>query len=238
MHFFGERLREYSAGRILDFGTGGGGSAKALSEQVRDFSEITGVDTLDPDQAIDPKQLEQLPFTYIQHTGLPLPFESDAFDTVYICYVLHHLPPDSRITVLEELKRVLKPRGSFLLAECYRGGQNGARQTEMYAHMLRSAMDRDNGRHHYPPLRREALVTLLTDLKFSQYDIFDYAPQREDYLDRKNLDTIAGFFDKELEKHAHLARYEQYCRIEALLKKRMYRTGYLGSMALAAVCRK
>jgi ubiquinone/menaquinone biosynthesis C-methylase UbiE len=238
MNFFGDRLKYYSAGRILDFGTGSGGSARVIMDAVKEYEHVTGLDTTDPDQEID-RELNQNPaFTYIQHTGLPLLFEDASFDTVYSCYVLHHLPRQMVKTVLQELKRVLKPGGCFLLAEGYRNHQTEAGRTEVYMHLLQGAMDREAGRHHYPPLRREELIEYIEQLTFSDSDIYDITYERDDYRDPEHLDTIAQHIDNKIEEGKHLEKHPKYFHYGELLKKRLYRTGFTGSTALAAICWK
>jgi ubiquinone/menaquinone biosynthesis C-methylase UbiE len=238
MNFFGDRLKRYSAGRILDFGTGSGGSARVIMEAVKEYESVTGLETTDPDQEIDQELIQDPAFTYIQHTGFPLPFEDASFDTVYSCYVLHHLPRQMVEAALQELKRVLKPGGCFLLAEGYRNHQNSAAKTEVYMHLLLGAIDREEGRHHYPPLRREELVENIKRLAFRNCDIYDVTYERDNYKDPEHLDAIAQHIDTKIEKRKHLKKHHKYFRFGELLKKRLYRTGFTGSTALAAMCWK
>jgi len=205
-------------------------------EAVKDFNTIVGLETMDPEQDVAPDLLSAHDFGYVQSEGPPLPFLSGSFDTVCLSQVVHHLPPDSRLGVLTELNRVLTPGGTFLFVEGYRDQQSGARKTQIMCHFLRAVMDRDEGLHHYQTLRRQELVQLVTSMGFEHCEMFDFAPMREDFDDRANLDSIAAFIDKEIEKRAHLPRYERYRRFGERLKKRMYRTGYLGSKALVAIC--
>lgn len=236
MSVFQGRLKDYSAGRVLDFGTGSGSSARAVIEAVKDFDTIVGLETTDPEQDVAPDLLRARYFEYVQSAGPLLPFLSGSFDTVCMSQVVHHLPPDSRHEVLAELKRALKPGGAFLFVEGYRDQQSGARKTQIICHFLRAVIDRDEGIHHYQTLRRQELVRLVTSMGFEHCEMFDFAPMRADFNDPDNLDNIARFIDREIDKRAHLPRYEQYRRFGERLKKRMYRTGYLGSKSLVAIC--
>jgi len=237
MSVFQGRLRDYAAGKVLDFGTGAGASVRTIIEAVRDFESITGIETTEPEQEIVPGLLAAPYFRYIQHEELPLPFKSGSFDTVCMSHVLHHLPLGSRKEVLADLKRVLKSRGCFLFVEGYRDQQSGARKTQIYFHFLRAVMDRDAGIHHYQTLLRAELVELIESLGFEHCEVFDHAPMREDFKDRANLDNIARFIDQEIGRRSNLPRYGKYRRFGESLKKRMYRTGYLGSKSLVAICR-
>jgi ubiquinone/menaquinone biosynthesis C-methylase UbiE len=238
MNFFGDKLRHYSAGHILDFGTGSGGSARVIMDAVKEYKSVTGLDTVEPDYAIEPDLLKDPAFTYVQHSELPLPFENESFDTVYSCYVLHHLPREIVLKMLQELNRVLKPGGCFLLAEGFRNHQSDAGKTEVYMHLLHGALDRANGRHHYPPFRREELTEYIEQLGFRESDVFDVTYEQDNFKDAEQLDSIAKNIDEKIEKQKHLSGYHKYYRYGELLKKRLRRTGFRGSTALAAICWK
>lgn len=236
MDLFQGKLHGYSAGSVLDFGTGAGGSVRSIMDAVKDFDSIIGVDTTEPQQEIAQDLLNDPHFDYILYQGLPLPFESGKFDTVCMSSVLHHLPADSRQPVLVELKRVLKPGGYFLFVDGYRNDQTGPRKTQILVHDLRAFMDLAGGIHHYPTLTRQELIAYVESLEFAHNDFFDFIPEREDFKDKGNLDNIARFIDQEIEKWTHLSRHPQFARLGERLKKRLFRTGYLGAKGLVAIC--
>ncbi len=238
MNPFGGRLETYAAGIVLDFGAGAGASARAIMEAARSFDTIVAVDTPQPERAMAPDLLHNPDVQYLQAKGPPLPFASGRFDTVCASHVLHHLPLPLRRPALAELKRVLRPGGTFLLVAGYRDQQSGARRTQIICHHLRAVMDQAEGIHHYQTLLRAEILELVASMAFEHCETFDLAPMREDYRDPTNLDNVARFIDREIEKRAHLPRYEQYRRVGDLLKRRMFRTGYLGSKALVAICRR
>jgi len=238
MDEFNERLRNYSAGRVLDFGTGEGASVLAIIDAVKDYHEVIGVDTVNPQRKLAEGLLKNPRFRYLQHDGFPLPFESSHFDTVSMSHVVHHLPPDLRLTALRELMRVLKPGGVFLFLEGYRDGQSGARKTQTYWHSLRAVMEREDGLHHYLTLMRAELVAMINSLGFHDCEMFDFLQMREDFKDESNIQNIAKFMDQDIETRRHLKRYEQYRRMVGLLKRRLARTGYLRAKALVAICHK
>jgi len=236
MNPFQGKLKGYSAGKVLDFGTGAGASVKSVMDAVKEFDIITGIDTTEPQQGISPDLLNSPNFHYIQHDGLPLPFESGCFDTVYMSSVLHHLPVGSRQEVLVELKRVLTPGGYFLFVDGYCDGQSGARKTQILFHYLRAVMDSEGGIHHYPTLPRAELVEHVKSMGFEHCEFFDFVPVREDFHEKAKLDNIAELIDQEIGRWTHLPRHKQYVRLGEFLKRRLYRTGYLGSKGLVAIC--
>jgi len=238
MDVFNERLKNYSAGKVLDFGTGEGASVLAIIDAVKDFHEVIGVDTVNPQRKLAEGLLKNPRFRYIQHDGFPLPFESATFDTVSMSHVVHHLPPDLRLTALRELIRVLKPGGVFLFLEGYRDGQSGARKTQTYWHSLRAVMEQEDGLHHYLTLKRAELVEIINSLGFHDCEMFDFLQMWENFKDKSYVDEMAKFMDQDIETRRHLKRFKQYRRMVGLLKRRLTRTGYLRAKALVAICRK
>ncbi len=238
MDVFNERLKNYSAGKVLDFGTGEGASVLAIIDAVKDYSEVIGVDTVNPQRKLAEGLLKNSRFQYLQHDGFPLPFDSSAFDTVSMSHVVHHLPPDLRLVALRELMRVLKPGGVFLFLEGYRDGQSGARKTQTYWHSLRAVMEREDGLHHYPTLRRTELVDMINSSGFHECEMFDFLQMRDEYKEKPFIEKIEQLMDQSVNASSHLKRHEQYRRMVDLLKRRLARTGYLRAKALVAICRK
>lgn len=238
MDVFQGKLKNYSAGKVLDFGIGEGESVLAIIDAVKDYHEMIGVDTVNPQRKLAEGLLKIPRFRYLQNDDFPLPFESATFDTVSMSQVVHHLPPNLRLTALKELMRVLKPGGVFLFLEGYRDGQSAARKTEMYWHSLRAVIEREDGLHHYLTLRRAELVEMIDSLGFHNCEMFDFLHMRENFKEKSYIEETAKSMDQELDTHRHLKRFEQYQRMVCLLKRRLARTGFLRAKALVAVCEK
>src|SRR5207302_7861365 len=94
--------------RILDAGCGTGGT----TQELRRFGDVVGVDlaweALEPARA---RGLKQIARASIER----LPFGSAAFDAVTSFEVVYHLGVGNDTCVFEEIRRVLKPGGLFLL---------------------------------------------------------------------------------------------------------------------------
>lgn len=106
-------LQNYKPGKILDIGNIGGlhgdgntGSHQKFVQEVKN-SEVYGIDICAP----------QKPNGYINQVqgnveeGLPYPDQT--FDTVYMGEIIEHLTDFK--TALQEVRRVLKPDGVFIL---------------------------------------------------------------------------------------------------------------------------
>jgi SAM-dependent methyltransferase len=105
------RIAAEQSGPVLDWGTGFGQVAKLLAEAGVDVTPFE----YRPDLPEGARPLERFPELTVQSSPDPvrLPFENDRFDAVLSCGVLEHVQdPDGS---LEELRRVLRPRGTFYL---------------------------------------------------------------------------------------------------------------------------
>jgi SAM-dependent methyltransferase len=103
-------LAERKPGRVLDWGCGYG--------QVTALLRDEGIDVIAFDYRAELETptiapLERFPeiSAHLSPDPVVLPFDDDSFDTVLSCGVLEHVVnPDAS---LEEIRRVLKPRGTF-----------------------------------------------------------------------------------------------------------------------------
>jgi len=103
---------------VLDLGCGTGTMA-ILIRQRRPESMVVGVDG-------DPKALDiarrkaakaSLTIQFDESLADRLPYPNRSFDRVLCSFVLHHLTHEGKLGALREARRVLKPGGSFHLAD-------------------------------------------------------------------------------------------------------------------------
>jgi len=98
--------------RILDVATGTGGQAFAFARKGYD---VVGVD-LSEDMvkvANSLNRYKNLKFRVADATSLP--FENNYFDVCCICLALHDMPLAIRMKALEEMVRVIKPKGTIAI---------------------------------------------------------------------------------------------------------------------------
>jgi SAM-dependent methyltransferase len=106
-----QRIASEQNGPVLDWGTGFGQVAKLLAERGVDVTPFE----YRPDLPHGVRPLERYPELSAHSSPDPveLPFESASFDAVLSCGVLEHVQdPDGS---LEEIRRVLRPGGTFYL---------------------------------------------------------------------------------------------------------------------------
>ena len=102
-------------GKVFELGCGGG-----INQQLYDAERITAFAGLDPsdkllDYARDAAQRKGWQADIRSGFGEAIPFEDESFDTVVCTFTLCSVHDQAR--TLAELRRVLKPGGTFLYAE-------------------------------------------------------------------------------------------------------------------------
>ncbi len=100
------------SGRVLEIGPGPGVTTEWLAERVENLTAVE----IDPMLATSLRQRvggEGVEVIEADATQLPLP--DDCFDTVVCFTMMHHIPSASlQDAMFREVRRVLKPSGSFL----------------------------------------------------------------------------------------------------------------------------
>lgn len=107
-----------AGGRVLDVGCGTGSLALAVRRRHPDV-EVVG---LDPDGQILERARRKaaragLAVDLDQGYAQQLPYPDGSFDRVLSTLMLHHLSPDAQEAMLAEVRRVLKPGGSVVVAD-------------------------------------------------------------------------------------------------------------------------
>ncbi|MEO3879989.1 class I SAM-dependent methyltransferase [Rheinheimera fenheensis] len=124
------RLLSHVQGRTLEIGFGTGANLPHYP------AHLTVLDIVDPESSLLNKvneRIRQSNITVRRHTIVAesLPFENDVFDTVVSTFTLCSV--NDVQTVLNEIRRVLKPTGQFLLWE---HGLSPDQNTQRWQHRL------------------------------------------------------------------------------------------------------
>jgi tRNA (uracil-5-)-methyltransferase TRM9 len=115
-HFLWEELKPLSqyvqkGDKVLDLGCGNGRLVDLLREKEIDY---VGVDNAE--RLIGAAKNKYPDNNFIVADSLNLPFPQDFFDKVFSIAVFHHIPSEEyRLKFLNEIKKVLKPKGQIIL---------------------------------------------------------------------------------------------------------------------------
>ena len=126
--FGGTRRRSYrrlmaAAGvkrgdRALDVGCGPGYFARMLAEAVGPMGSVVGIDAAPEMVEYASRKARRLSNCRFQAgSAEALAFPNASFDVVLSSLMMHHLPDGVRLQAVGEMKRVLRPGGTLLLAD-------------------------------------------------------------------------------------------------------------------------
>lgn len=198
---FQEVLRGINGGKILDVGCGSGQFIEILTGSLGSFESVTGIDV---DASVLQKARSKFDgpaFRFIQASSQSLPFEPGTFDLVSISKALHHVEDDRR--TLEEMKRVLRQGGHFLINEMIRDELSAPQQSYLHYHHLRSDIDQLIGVSHKQTYGRNDLLELIDQMGLQDLIVREYQPEgpvpddpasRDEFIERMKgwLDELAG----------------------------------------------
>lgn len=104
--------------KVLDIGCGTGPLARAV-KAICPASEVTGVEPSRKALDIARRRAEEegLRIEYTPGFIEKIPYPDNFFDVAVSCMVLHHLPPELKVTGLKEVLRVLKPGGHIMMID-------------------------------------------------------------------------------------------------------------------------
>lgn len=87
--------------------------------------QLTGLDLSPPYAETARGNVQSWPHVQVvEDAAEALPFEDDSFDHLISIYLFHELPPRIRPLVIAEAARVLKPGGTFIIADSLQFGDN------------------------------------------------------------------------------------------------------------------
>lgn len=110
-----DRLGRMGARDILDLGCGPGRLLKHLGDALPD-ARLTGID-LSPHMVARARQRAGDRAAIRHANGERLPDPAASYDAVVAAHVLGHVPVDAQATLLDEIRRVLRPGGVLIAVE-------------------------------------------------------------------------------------------------------------------------
>ena len=103
-----------SGSRILDVATGTGAQAFAFAKAGY---EVVGIDLSEAMLAVANRKNKSANVKFEIADATHLRFEDNAFDVACVSFALHDMPPGIRAKVLQEMVRVTRAKGVFVIAD-------------------------------------------------------------------------------------------------------------------------
>ncbi len=209
------RLAILEGGHVLDLATGRGDFIETMMTHLDSYRAFTGID-IDVDKLGEARErFEGSPVDLIEMDADHMSFEDATFDTVCISYSLHHLKrPDD---VMDEMVRVLRPGGLFLLQEMFcDGNQTPAQRTDATKHHWMAWADTLTGTYHRETYTRHEIRSTVRRLALHDVGFIETAyevkcltcQEWSKCADPKHQEIVQNAID-EVEKD--LARLEGCC---------------------------
>ncbi len=229
-------LNSLSAGRVLDVATGRGGFASYFVQHVAEFDELIGVDVAEHYGADFARAFSGQPKASFRcMDAAQLDFADASFDTVCMSSSLHHMPRPE--VVLGELRRVLKPGGTCILAEMYCDGQSDTQLTHVLLHHWWAAIDTADGVFHNETFTRAALLEMLRHMRL-EWHFEDFSELESDPLEPEGLRQIDAIIDQYENRAGRLPGAAALQQRGEELRRRLHEIGIHGATQLVAVGKK
>jgi SAM-dependent methyltransferase len=227
-------LGHLPVGRVLDVATGAGGFVHFLLEGLPSYTEIIGIDTNTRGESAFTSDFSDKRGIYFQTMdALHMTFDDASFDLVCIANSLHHF--DEPLMVLQEMQRVLRPGGHFLIAEMYRDNQTETQQTHVALHHWWAAVDQASGVVHNETYRRDEIVGLVENLGLSNVRYYDLS----DTVDDPHADEILNQLNPAIDRYIQRAEGHPDLQTHGeQLRQRVKEVGFHSATSLVAIGEK
>ena len=232
MDLLEQKLNALSTGRILDVAAGRGGSLKYLLDTVNSWESAVGIDISEKNIAEAREKISDQRVSFDIMSADKLSFPDNSFDMVTNINSLHHL--EHAGTALNEMLRVLKPGGTFLLCDMYSDTDNEQQLTHVYIHHLWAEVNRLEGIPHFDTYHRDRLVAMIQSLSLSEVELIDQIDTTP-IEDKATLDFLTGTCDEYSEKLRNQPEHRDIVDRFAQLKERVSTVGIAWASQLCAL---
>ena len=134
---------------------------------------------------------------FVLGDGAHMDFSDNTFELAAISNTLHHI--EDYNAVLDEMLRVLRPGGVFLVNEMFSDGQNEAQQTHFLQHCFEAKLDMLSGGFQRPTWRKDEIIKILSRLPLT--DVKTTELLEESKMDAKLAEKNEKLV-RAVEKHA------------------------------------
>ena len=136
-------IKQYSLFPTLDICCGTGKQCYLIKERGNDNKVIIGLDLDLKMMYFAAAKYPQLPF--ICADALYIPIKNRSIQGIIVSYALHDKPPEMRIKMLEEVKRLLAPEGKIILLDFEKPWNRRSRAGRFFTYLI----ERMAGKEHF-----------------------------------------------------------------------------------------
>ena len=231
-----ELLKNYSAKRILDVGTGRGEFLKVIEEGFSEYNELVGIDIKDTGFELAREGLKNSEkVQLLVMNSDEMTFEDNSFDAVCISNSLHHLPVDTN--TLNEMKRVLKPDGLLIINEMYCDNQTKEQMGHVTIHHYMGMIDTLTGIVHRTTYKKNDIIKLAENNGLEILATEEKIDDRKEFKVKEELNMLTAAVDRSLERIKERPEYRTMRLVAKDVKEKLLKDGIQGATQLLLVCK-
>lgn len=224
MNVLKQALGHITGGMVLDVATGRGGSIGVLQRNIKSHSVVVGIDNSEANIKQAQKSHGNEDVLFIRMNAEDLALIDHCFDTVCIFNSLHHLVNIRQ--VLDEMKRVLKPGGKFVISETHRDGETESQLTTVYIHHWIAQIDTALGFVHNKTFTRRKIIDYASGLGLSDLVIHNRVIKDKDPFNEKTIRRYEKYLiEKYLQRAKEALDSQRLVEQGAELRKRLHAVG-------------
>jgi len=230
-----EVLKQKTAPRILDIGTGSGQFIHLIQESCNHYSAIVGVDTHEKaiERAIESQKDPRVSFELMNVYD----YDKEPFDVVCLSNSLHHFEEPDKI--LELMVTLTKDEGYIIFNEMYQDSQNDKQMTHVGLHHFWASIDRLHDVVHKETYKKKEIIDLLTAApKTELLDSWNLDFEEEQTLKPEDYTMLKNSVTNSLKRIEQYDGYEQYEKTGNILINRIDEIGFESATQLMVVLKK
>lgn len=208
------------AGPALDVGTRFGEFALRLRQAVPAGETVIGLDSSEKTVAQAREKHPDAGVDFVCGEGAALDYPDNHFALVAISNTLHHI--EDYNAVLDEMYRVLKPGGYFVVNEMFSDNQNTAQQAHFAQHSFEAKLDMLTGGYQLPTWPRAEIIAICGHLPLREVQTLEF---REDPAMDAKLAAKTPNLPEKVEKLRNHPDYPQLKAEAAAILAQVQRDG-------------
>ncbi|MFN8672590.1 MAG: class I SAM-dependent methyltransferase [Candidatus Sericytochromatia bacterium] len=157
--------KNFSKGKILDLCTGNGDFIDFIKDELKNFSEIIGVD-------IHNRNIEKENFIYRKMDIYNLNFPQNYFDIITISNSLHHI--ENLEIIFSSVKKYLKEDGFFIINEMFSDNQSSPQQTHVLLHHFSAEINKLENIYHRETYKKDEIKNIIKTNNFIIENKFEF----------------------------------------------------------------